>query len=459
MTTPSRQHLLSKYDVPGPRYTSYPTVPYWTGKPTSAEWLASLGQPGSTRRGAPAGAAIYVHIPFCKSLCTYCGCNTRITQNLEIGGRYVDVVLKEWEMYRRDLSPENQLPLAEIHFGGGTPTYLEPKDLQRLAAGLLAGGRVTAEAELSVEADPRVTTRDHLSALSDLGFNRLSLGIQDFDPKVQDAVHREQSEELVQVVVQHARELGYRSINFDLIYGLPFQTEDSIRNTVAAVTRLDPDRIAFYGYAHVPWIKAQQRKFTEADLPVGHVKRQLYEVGRALLEDAHFREIGMDHFAKESDSLWTAAQENSLHRNFMGYTARPVWPQIGLGVSAIGDSWRHFAQNEKVLEPYMQRVLAGELPIMRGHALTEEDLVLRQHILNLMTAFATSWADPDLHIPFLDSVAERLRPLEQDGLVEVQASGCSVTPLGRTFLRNVCMTLDARLARLAPPEKLFSRAV
>ncbi len=459
MTAHPRQLLLRKYDVPGPRYTSYPTVPYWTGQPTAEEWLASLSQPPASHRGAPAGAAIYVHVPFCESLCTYCGCNTRITRNHELGHRYVDIVLQEWELYRRRISPDNALPLAEFHFGGGTPTFLEPPHLRRLAAGILAGGRVTPDAELSVEADPRVTTREHLAALAELGFNRLSLGIQDFDPRVQDAVHREQSEELVRVVVQHARDLGYRSINFDLIYGLPFQTEASVRDTVAAVTRLDPDRIAFYGYAHVPWIKPQQRKFTEDDLPVGEAKRNLYEVGRELLEAARFREIGMDHFAKETDSLWSAAQERRLHRNFMGYTARPVWPQIGLGVSAIGDSWHLFAQNEKVLEPYMNRVLAGELPIVRGHRLNEEDLVLRQHILNLMTTFSTRWDAPGLYSPFLDSARARLQELAADGLVEVGEGGCSVTPMGRTFLRNICMALDARLARTTPPEKLFSRAV
>jgi oxygen-independent coproporphyrinogen-3 oxidase len=459
MSTPSRPQLLSKYDVPGPRYTSYPTVPYWAHQPTADQWLTSLAQPGVTRRGTPAGAGIYVHVPFCESLCTYCGCNTRITRNHELGHRYVDVVLQEWELYRRRLSPENQLPLAELHFGGGTPTFLEPPHLRRLAAGILAGGRVIPGAELSLEADPRVTTRAHLEALAELGFNRLSLGIQDFDPRVQDAVHREQSEELVQAVVQHARELGYQSLNFDLIYGLPFQSEDSIRNTVAAVTRLNPDRLAFYGYAHVPWIKPQQRKFTEADLPTGEAKRHLYEVGRELLEAAGFREIGMDHFAKETDSLWLAAQQDNLHRNFMGYTARPVLPLIGLGVSAIGDSWNYFAQNEKVLEPYMQRVLAGELPLVRGHTLTAEDLVLRQHILNLMTAFSTRWTEPDLQSPFLELAHLRLRELAADGLVELQDQGCTVTPLGRTFLRNICMALDARLARQAPPERLFSRAV
>jgi oxygen-independent coproporphyrinogen-3 oxidase len=459
MSPISREELLRKYDVPGPRYTSYPTVPYWDGRPTAEQWLSGLADAGSNRCGAPAGAAIYVHIPFCESLCTYCGCNTRITRNREIGGRYVDVVLQEWELYRRRLSPDHQLPIAEIHLGGGTPTFLEPADLGRLAAGLRAGGRVTADAELSLEADPRVTTREHLAALASQGFTRLSLGIQDFDPRVQEAVNREQGEEQVQVVVADARSLGFRSINFDLIYGLPFQTEESVRRTVMAVRRLDPDRLAFYGYAHVPWIKPQQRRFTEADLPVGEAKRALYETGRGPLEEAGFREIGMDHFAKESDPLWTAAAERRLHRNFMGYTSRPVWPQIGLGVSAIGDSWSHFAQNEKVLEPYLQRVLAGELPIARGHVLTAEDLVLRQHILNLMTSFETRWSEPGLHIPFLDQAAERLRPLAEDGLVELQDQGCSVTPRGRTFLRNVCMALDARLVRKTPPERLFSRSV
>lgn len=459
MTAHPRQMLLRKYDVPGPRYTSYPTVPYWTGQPSPAEWLDSLARPPASQRGAPAGAAIYVHIPFCESLCTYCGCNTRITRNHELGHRYVDVVLQEWELYRRRLSPENSWPLAELHFGGGTPTFLEPPQLRRLAAGILAGVKVAPGAELSLEADPRVTTREHLAALAELGFNRLSLGIQDFDPKVQETVHRVQTEEQVQTVVRHARELGYQSVNFDLIYGLPFQTEDSVRATAAAVTRLGPDRIAFYAYAHVPWIKPQQRRFTEADLPAGESKRHLYEVGRALLEGGGFREIGMDHFARESDSLWLAVQEGRLHRNFMGYTARPVWPQIGLGVSAIGDSWTHFAQNEKVLEPYMTRVLSAELPLVRGHTLTGEDLVLRQHILNLMTRGATRWDQAELQAPFLETARTRLAELADDGLLELSGSGCEVTPLGRAFLRNICMALDARLARQTPPEKLFSRAV
>ena len=412
---PHLPSLLRKYDVPGPRYTSYPTVPYWTGQPTSEGWLNSLTEPPAADRGAPAGAAIYVHVPFCESLCTYCGCNTRITRNHELGHHYVDIVLREWELYRHRLSPEGTFPLAELHFGGGTPTFLEPEHLGRLAAGILRGCRVTSDAELSLEADPRVTSRDHLAVLAELGFNRVSLGIQDFDPRVQEAVHREQSEALVGQVCEHARELGYRSINFDLIYGLPFQTEASILQTVGAVTRLGPDRLAFYAYAHVPWIKPQQRRFTEADLPVGEAKRRLYEVGRELLEVAGFLEIGMDHFAKESDSLWAATQQQSLHRNFMGYTSRPVWPQIGLGVSAIGDSWRQFAQNEKVLEPYQQRVLRGELPLLRGHVLTEEDLVLREHVLNLMTRFSTCWKESRLDIPFLATTRARLRELADDG--------------------------------------------
>ncbi len=455
--TSQYSQLLRRHDVPGPRYTSYPTVPYWSATPSPEAWLESLASPPGNDRGA--GAAIYVHVPFCEALCTYCGCNTRITRNRSLAPPYVDVVLAEWEMYRRRLSPANDLPLAELHLGGGTPTYLEPIDLGRLVGGILSGVRIAKDAELSIEADPRVTRREHLEVLRQHGFTRLSLGIQDFDPAVQKAVNRTQSEDLVSKVVEQARELGFTGVNFDLIYGLPFQTETSIRETLAAVSRLGPDRIAFYGYAHVPWIKPWQRTFTEEDLPVGEAKRNLYDIGRDLLADCGFHEVGMDHFAVESDPLLKAAREGSLHRNFMGYTPRSVFPLVGLGVSSIGDSWRSFAQNEKAVEPYSQRVLAGELPIIRGHVLTEEDLVLRRHILNVMTRYATRWNTPELRTPFLESAHSRLAGLAGDGIVELQSDGCTVTPLGRAFLRNVCMALDARLARKDPGERVFSRAV
>jgi oxygen-independent coproporphyrinogen-3 oxidase len=454
--------LLAKYNVPGPRYTSYPTVPYWDRNPSPEEWLDSIYQALKDSEKQGVGSAIYVHVPFCESLCTYCGCNTRITRNRSVGLPYVQTVIAEWDTYRRKLQQlgfHGKIPLTELHLGGGTPTFLKPEELHLLVAGILEHCQVTPDAEFSVEADPRVTNRDHLEALAKLGFKRLSLGIQDFDPKVQETVHRIQSEEQVRQVTETARSLGYTSINYDLIYGLPFQTLKSVEETIHAVKRLRPDRIAFYAYAHVPWIKPSQRRFTEADLPAGDDKRALYELGRRMLEEVGYREVGMDHFALETDSLWVASRDRYLHRNFMGYTSRQVSPLIGLGVSAIGDSWRAFAQNEKLLETYQRRVQAGEIPLLRGHLLDEEDLVIRRHVLNLMTRMETSWKDASLNTPYLADVPSRLQEFERDGLLEMTAQGCKVTDAGRPFLRNICMAFDARLVRKAPGTQLFSKTI
>jgi oxygen-independent coproporphyrinogen-3 oxidase len=452
MTTPSAE-LLRKYNVPGPRYTSYPTVPYWERTPTEAEWIDALrGQLATSP-----GAAVYVHLPFCRSLCTYCGCNVRITRNRAIALPYLQTVLAEWRMYLTRLGVE-RLPVAEIHFGGGTPTFLTPEELRFLIEGLLAGSTIQGDAEFGLEADPRVTTREQLTTLASLGFRRLSLGIQDFDPRVQAIVNRVQTEEQVRVLTEAARELGFSSINYDLIYGLPLQTLASIEQTLGAIERLRPDRIAFYGYAHVPWIKPSQRRFTEADLPQGEAKRLLYERGREMLERAGYREIGMDHFALESDSLWQAAVAGTLHRNFMGYISRQVAPLIGLGVSAIGDAWTAFAQNEKAIEPYQQRVGEGELPILRGHLLDREDLELRRLILDLMTRFHAEWGAGGAN-SYLDSVPGKLGELVADELVILNPRGCEVTERGRAFIRNVCMAFDARLSRKAPDTQLFSRTI
>jgi oxygen-independent coproporphyrinogen-3 oxidase len=455
MATPSE--LLRKYDVPGPRYTSYPTILHWDNTPTIDEWLQSVGASIDATEKSGTGAAIYVHVPFCRSLCTYCGCNSRITSSTSAGARYVKTILREWELYRASFG--RSIPLSELHLGGGTPTYLSAAELEELVSGLLQGVNKTADAEFSVESDPRVTQPEHLKTLYGLGFRRLSLGIQDFDPLVQLAVNRVQSERQVRDVTEQARTAGFNSINYDLIYGLPFQTLQSVEQTVEAVLRLRPDRIAFYAYAHVPWVKPGQRHFTEGDLPSGDQKRELYEFGRNLLEGAGYREIGMDHFALESEALWKASIDGTLHRNFMGYIPRLVAPLIGLGVSSISDAWDAFAQNEKALEVYEERVSRGEIPIFRGHKLTREDLVLRRHVLNLMTRFETSWETSELHVPFLDSVDERLRELEDDQLLTLTDSGCKVLEAGRPFLRNICMAFDAHLAKDGSGEKLFSRTI
>jgi len=451
--------LLKKYDVAGPRYTSYPTILHWDENPTAEQWLKSLARSLDDAECNHTGAAIYVHIPFCRSLCTYCGCNSRITANTRAGAAYVETVLAEWQLYRELLGRSDPLPLTELHLGGGTPTYLSATELHRLISGILEFTRQTSEAEFSVESDPRVTQPEQLSVLHDLGFRRLSLGIQDFDHTVQKAVNRVQSEEQVRVVTEAARAFGYTSINYDLIYGLPFQTLASVSQTIEAVVRLRPDRIALYSYAHVPWIKPGQRHFTESDLPSGDEKRALYEFGRSLLEDAGYREIGMDHFALESDSLWQATIKNAIHRNFMGYTSRFVSPLIGLGVSSISDSWDVFVQNEKDLATYESRVAKRELPQQRGHLLNREDQVLRRHILNLMTRFATDWKEKASYTPFLETVEDRLAELISDGLVRVSDRGAEVTSEGRPFLRNICMSFDARLARNNSAMRLFSRTI
>jgi oxygen-independent coproporphyrinogen-3 oxidase len=349
--------------------------------------------------------------------------------------------------------------LSELHLGGGTPTYLSAAELKLLISGILESVEMTPEAEFSVESDPRVTQPEHLQTLFQLGFKRLSLGVQDFDSRVQEAVNRVQTEEQVRVVTETARTLGYTSINYDLIYGLPFQTIDSVSQTVQAVMRLRPDRIAFYGYAHVPWVKPGQRHFTEADLPSGDEKRALYEFGRTLLEDAGYREIGMDHFALESDSLWEATLNGQLHRNFMGYTARLVAPLIGLGVSSISDSWNAFVQNEKQLEDYEARVNNKELPITRGHLLSNEDKILRRHVLNLMTQGQTEWQEPALFTPFLTGLPARLGELERDGLVKLSNQRCQITAAGKPFMRNICMAFDAHLAQTPTGTRLFSRTI
>jgi oxygen-independent coproporphyrinogen III oxidase len=446
--------LLAKYDVPGPRYTSYPTVPYWTTPPSTDEWLQHLSAAIQRSATAGEGASIYLHVPFCRSLCHYCGCNTFVTRDRSVSDPYIDGLLTEWRLYTQRLG---KVKVNEVHLGGGTPTFLAAAQLERLLTGLFAMADVADDAERSIEVDPRTTTRDQLEVLAKLGFRRISLGIQDFDETVQRAVNRLQTVEQVRTVTEHARALGFTSVNYDLIYGLPKQVLASVQRTIETVKALRPDRIAFYGYAHVPWMKKVQRTFEDSDVPGGTLKRQLYEAGRDALEAAGYREIGLDHFALEQDGLWKAAGEKRLHRNFMGYTERRTMPIFGLGVSSIGDTWTAYAQNEKTLEAWSARLDRGELPIARGHVLTEEDQVLRRHILAVMTQFDTDWSND--RVGYLSDVPAKLDEMARDGLVTLRHGGVQVTDAGKPFVRNVCMALDARLARQAPDKPIFSRTV
>ncbi len=447
MTT---RKLLEKYDIPAPRYTSYPTVPYWEADTLpEAEWSSHLVQAFEKDKGL----SLYIHLPFCEKLCTYCGCNKHITTNHAVESPYIQAVLAEWTLYL------NRLPgrpvLRELHLGGGTPTFFHPENLRQLLEGIFATVDIAPEHEFSFEAHPASTSRQHLEVLYELGFRRISIGVQDVDEKILHAIRRYQTIEQVAFVTETACELGYESVNFDLIFGLPFQNQEHIVKTMAVVRDLMPDRIAFYSYAHVPWLKNGQRAFDENDLPNAVDKRLLYETGKQLLEQLGYHDVGMDHFSLKTDALYQSAQSGALHRNFMGYT--PVFTPltIGLGASAIGDTFSAFAQNIKTVAEYQKAVAQGHLPLLRGHILTIEDQKIRQHILNLMCRYKTNWQPNDQREVVLARLAEPVA----DGLVTIGPSGVQVTEAGKGYLRNICLAFDARFWAKMPSGRVFSQAV
>ncbi len=449
-------NLIQKYNIPVPRYTSYPTVPFWDKTPDVTEWK-QLVKESFDISNSKDGISLYIHLPFCESLCTYCACNTRITVNHKVEEPYLEAVVKEWKMYCDVFVGKPRI--REIHLGGGTPTFFNPVNLSKLINGILNEAEVCENAEFSFEAHPSNTLPGHLIALYNLGFRRISYGIQDFYLKVQEAINRYQSFEEVQTVVSQCRNVGYNSVNFDLVYGLPFQNLSSITDTIEKVLELKPDRIAFYSYAHVPWIKPGQRKFTEKDLPLDEEKRELYETGRKYFLENGYVEIGMDHFALKTDALYQASENKTLHRNFMGYTNNYTRLLVGLGASSISDSWTAFAQNIKTVEEYQDCVNSGKLPVVKGHVLNDEDLIIRKHILNIMCHFETEWQDTNLQCAALYEGVERLKDLEQDKLVEIKPYQLKVTEKGKAFLRNICMCIDARYWRKTPSAKIFSSAV
>lgn len=449
--------LVSKYNIAGPRYTSYPTVPYWDSDSYSLEkWKSSLAA-SFKESNQKEGISIYIHLPFCESLCTFCGCNKRITKQHSVESIYINAVLKEWRMYM-ELFDEKPI-IKELHLGGGTPTFFSPENLNQLITGILSASKLAEDYEFSFEGHPNNTTREHLQALYDLGFRRVSYGVQDYNETVQRAIHRIQPFENVKRVTETAREIGYTSVGHDIIFGLPFQTLENIEQTIIKTKALLPDRLAFYSYAHVPWIKGNgQRGFNEADLPSAELKRQQYELGKQLLAEVGYTEIGMDHFALPTDSLYKSMVAGDLHRNFMGYTASKTQLMIGLGVSSISDSWYGFSQNEKGLEFYYRLLKQDILPAYRGHILTEEDLVIRKHILNLMCRFKTTFTS-SLYFDEIPQVLGRLNEMEMDGLVEINANNIVVTEKGRPFVRNICMAFDLLLQRKQPDTQLFSMTV
>lgn len=450
--------LIQKYNVPGPRYTSYPTVPFWDEEGIALnDWKQTVIRSFKESNQAE-GISLYIHLPYCESLCTFCACHKHITIRHDVEDPYITTVLKEWKMYVGLFDEKPRI--KEIHLGGGTPTFFSPANLHRLINGIFEDAEKCDHIEFSFEGHPNNTTREHLQALYDLGFRRCSFGIQDYDPVVQKAVNRVQSFEAVKKVTNLARSIGYTSVSHDLIFGLPFQNEQSIRDTIQKTIELKPDRIAYYSYAHVPWIKGVgQRGFDENDLPKDEEKRYLYELGKQLFFDNGYVEIGMDHFSLPTDSLYKAMEEKTLHRNFMGYTAGKTQLMIGLGASSISDSWYSFAQNEKSIADYTQAVKEGRIPIFRGHLLTETDLIIRRHILNLMCQLETSWKKPKLQTEALEDSVQRLKEMENDGLLKVGANHIQVSEEGRMYIRNVCMAFDRRLIENKPETRIFSMTI
>lgn len=450
--------LIQKYNIPGPRYTSYPTVPFWKNDNlSSSDWIKTIDRNILTFNNKK--ISVYIHLPFCESLCTFCGCHKRITKNHAVESPYIDTVIKEWELYVKAMNFEPEI--KELHFGGGTPTFFQADELIRLVKALFKKDSVDPnEVELSIEAHPGNTSDEHLQKLYDFGFRRLSLGIQDYSPTVQQTINRIQPFEEVKKVHDQAVKVGYISVSHDLVFGLPKQQLDDVIDTIKKTLLLRPDRISLYSYAHVPWIKGNgQRGYDETDLPKDEVKRALYVKAKSMLEEAGYMEIGMDHFALEHDSLAIAFKEKELHRNFMGYTTQKTNFLLGLGMSAISDSWFGFAQNEKSVESYTQIVNSNQLPIFRGHLLSDLDLEIRRHILGLMCHFTTTLDSKSKFADLFPEIKTRLAGMITDGLVVLDENRVSVTDKGIPFVRNCCMAFDQDLKTSLENENMFSKTI
>jgi oxygen-independent coproporphyrinogen-3 oxidase len=453
--------LLPRYTTAGPRYTSYPTAPVWTERYGPEAFAADLAEAGR-RTGEP--LSLYVHVPFCRSLCHFCACNRVITRSEALPARYLDAVLRELARLREALGGAREV--VQHHWGGGTPTHLLPDQVRRLFRGACEAFPLAEGAEVSIEVDPRVTGEAHVEALRECGFVRISMGVQDFDPRVQQAIHRIQPVEETGTLVERARRSGFRSVGFDLIYGLPFQTSASFARTLDEVVALGPDRVALYSYAHVTWVAKQQRGFERGDLPDPATKLRLLLAAIRRFTAAGYVYVGLDHFARPEDDLVAALRAGTLRRNFMGYTTRAGTELLACGPSAISELRGAFAQSERELEAWHAAVGAGRPATLRGHALSEDDLDRRFAIASLMCHGELRAEDyarargGTLVERFPDELA-RLVPLADDGLVEVGADGgVRVTPLGRLFLRNVAMAFDAYLpGQQRAGRPLFSQTV
>jgi oxygen-independent coproporphyrinogen III oxidase len=452
--------LLAKYDRPGPRYTSYPTAIEFHEGFTPQRYLEKLDE-AARRPDEP--LSLYVHLPFCRERCSFCGCNVIITQKPGVANAYLDDLEREVALVAARLGKRTNV--VQYHWGGGTPTYLDLEQMRRVWRMFADRFSFDRGAEVAIEVDPRVTTRRQSELLKELGFNRISMGVQDFDSDVQEAVNRYQTFNQTRDLHLYLRELGFESINFDFIYGLPHQTPESFRKTIELAIELRPDRVACYSYAFVPWIKAHQKAIHLEDLPPRDVKLELFGIAYELFTGAGYQQIGMDHFALENDSLAVAAREHTLFRNFMGYTTHPARDSVGFGVSAIGDLGGAFAQNTKKLNRYKDALDRELPPIERGFERSRDDEIRRDVIQSLMCNFHLDVRafERAYGIDFAAYFADSLRRLDEGpgahGFVTRTPDAIQVTGNGRLFVRNVCMEFDAYLPGRETEKPIFSRTV
>ena len=449
--------LVKKYNVAGPRYTSYPPATKFSDALKWPELAERILENNRTERDL----SLYFHIPFCETLCWYCGCTTLITLNHKQGTTYIDYLEKEVRQMSTLLNPRRKA--AQLHWGGGSPTFLAPDEIRRLGEIIHRHFVFADDIEASVEIDPRRLNRDHIAALREIGFNRASLGVQDFNPVVQEAVHRIQPREMTEQVLGWVRELGFTSVNFDLIYGLPHQTVESFNETLDAVLALAPDRLAVFSYAHVPWVKPAQKILEQKVLPSGEVKLQLLKlVIERLTANNRYVYIGMDHFARPGDELAVAQQRKQLQRNFQGYSTRAGSDIYGFGMSSISQIPDAYWQYEKDVPKYYAALDAGQVPLVRGYLVSDEDKLRRETIMRVMCDLSLDYAAMSQRLginfsAYFERELEALTAFEADGLVRRATDGMEVTDTGRLFIRNIAMTFDNTLAPVG--ERKHSRTI
>jgi oxygen-independent coproporphyrinogen-3 oxidase len=448
--------LVQKYNVPGPRYTSYPPAPQFTDRVTWSEVAAKISESQSPERGI----SLYFHIPFCESLCWYCGCTTVITTQREKGALYLEYLDTEMEKMSARLNPDRKV--VQLHWGGGTPTFLSPDEIRYLGKSIRRHFKLASDVEAGVEIDPRRLTQEHIEALREVGFNRASIGVQDFNPKVQEAMHRIQPRQQTEQTMQWARAAGFQSINLDLIYGLPFQTVETFQDTLNQIIELGPDRLAVFSYAHVPWMRPAQ-KILEQALPATETKFNILKlVIEKLTQNDQYTYIGMDHFARPTDELAVAQRQKTLQRNFQGYSTKGGADIYGFGMSAISQADGVYWQNLKELPAYYKAIDSGAEPFAKGYIMSEDDKIRRHTIMRLMCDMSLDYAglSRDLGIDFatyFKPELESMSDLEKDGLLRREAGGLVVNEVGRLLIRNVAMRFDRYLP--AAKERRFSKTI